>query len=75
MANAILDARGLRCPLPVLKLTTMVAKQEVAPGDIITVTADCPTFEADLRKWCARQKKLLLVLRDLGTHKQAEVRI
>ena len=75
MATVNVDARGMRCPLPVLKLHTMVRCRELGPGDTISMMADCPTFEADLRKWCQRQEKTLLVMRDLGTHKLAEVRI
>jgi tRNA 2-thiouridine synthesizing protein A len=75
MATVTLDARGMKCPLPVLKLNNLVLKKEAKPGDTISVTADCPTFEADLRKWCEQQKKMLIVLKDLGTHKQAEIRV
>ena len=75
MANVQLDARGMKCPLPVLKLNNMVLKKEAKPGDTVTVVADCPTFEADVRKWCEQQKKTLVVLKDLGSHKQAEIRI
>lgn len=75
MANVTFDARGMKYPVPVLKLNNMVLKKEVKPGDIVTIVADCPTFEADLRKWCEQQKRMLVVMRDLGAHKQAEVRI
>ena len=71
---AQLDARGLKCPLPVLKLNNMYLKREVKPGETLVVLADCPTFEADVKKWCEQQKKVLVLLKDEGTHKHAEIR-
>lgn len=73
MANP-LDARGMKCPLPVLKLNNLYLKKEVKPGETLTVLADCPTFETDVRKWCDQQKKVLVLLKDEGTHKRAEIR-
>jgi tRNA 2-thiouridine synthesizing protein A len=62
MAIQTLDARGLKCPQPTLKLTTLALKMK--PGDIIDIVADCPTFEKDVRDWCARSRKVLLWVRD-----------
>jgi len=73
LATVRIDARGMKCPLPVLKLDAMVRALEVKPGDTVSMTADCPTFEADLRKWCQRHQKTLLFMKDLGSHKQAEL--
>jgi len=64
MADHTLDARGLRCPQPVLKLAALVPK--MAAGDLIEVSGDCPTFEDDVRKWCARMKKTVLAVRPDG---------
>ena len=72
MAN--LDARGLKCPLPVLKLNTLFFKKEVKPGETVTVLADCPTFEKDIRQWCKERQKVLVLFKDEGTHQRAEVR-
>ena len=58
MAVVKLDAKGLRCPQPILKIATMIPK--LAPGDILEVEADCATFEVDVRKWCDRMKKTLI---------------
>ena len=61
MATVILDATGIRCPQPVLKIAAKSA--DLKSGDILEVTADCPTFEKDVRQWCERTKKTLLWVR------------
>lgn len=76
MATVELDARGMKCPLPVLKMNSMVFGKKVNAGDLFVVLADCSTFESDLREWCARTKKVLVVIKDIGGGaKRAEVRI
>ena len=62
MAVVSLDARGLKCPQPTLKVAVMAAKMH--PGDVMDVVADCTTFEKDVREWCSRTKKVLLWLRE-----------
>lgn len=37
------------------------------------VMADCPTFESDVRNWCDRSKKTLLLMRDEGAFKRCQV--
>lgn len=64
MANVVLDALGLRCPEPVLKIA--VKSAELSPGDTLEVVGDCPTFEHDIRAWCQRLKKPLLWARGEG---------
>ena len=63
MAKAFLDAKGLKCPMPSLKMTQMLLKKEVQPGDVLEVLADCPTFENDVRTWCQSTKKVLVFIR------------
>ena len=76
MATIELDTRGLKCPGPVLKMTGIMMKKEVKPGDTLAVTADCSTFEKDVKDWCQRNKKVLIVIKDVGNNsKRAEVRI
>ena len=64
MAMQVLDTKGLKCPQPTLKITSMAVK--MAKGDVLEVSADCPTFEKDIRDWCGRYKKVLLWIRDAG---------
>lgn len=61
-ANRKLDAIGLRCPQPVLKLSVMAA--EMKAGEILELAGDCPTFEKDVIAWCSRLKKTLLLIRE-----------
>jgi len=60
MATVKKDYRGLRGPVPVLKLNSMFVFCEVRPGDLVEVQADCPSFESDLKKLCANWRKTLV---------------
>ena len=71
MATITLDATGLRCPQPVLKLALKVP--EMNPGDLLEITADCPTFESDIKTWCERMRKTLLSVSQKGVTKTALV--
>jgi tRNA 2-thiouridine synthesizing protein A len=76
MKTLTLDVRGQDCPVPTLRMMNAVMKKEVVAGDTLEVLADCDTFEADLKKWCANMKKVLLFLRDEPEgHKKCQVRI
>ncbi|HEV7204323.1 MAG TPA: sulfurtransferase TusA family protein [Jatrophihabitans sp.] len=46
----ILDARGRRCPLPVLDLARHIYDIEI--GATITVEADDPAARPDIAAWC-----------------------
>ncbi len=71
MATTVLDAKGLKCPQPTLKVTAMSVKMK--PGDILEVVADCSTFEADVRAWCERAKKTLLWVKPEGDAKRIQI--
>jgi tRNA 2-thiouridine synthesizing protein A len=45
-----LDARGLLCPLPVIRTQERVA--QLAPGDVLEITATDPGVLADIPAWC-----------------------
>lgn len=45
-----LDARGLKCPLPVLKARK--AMKEVAPGALLTVLSTDPGASKDFEHFC-----------------------
>lgn len=64
MAVILIDANGLKCPQPVLKVAAKAP--EMKPGDVLEVLADCPTFSKDITMWCERFKKTLLFCRDEG---------
>jgi tRNA 2-thiouridine synthesizing protein A len=67
METHILDTSGLKCPQPVLKIAMKAT--ELKEGEILEVIADCPTFEKDVKKWCARLKKTILFIRNDGDGK------
>ena len=69
----ILDATGLKCPQPVLKLSVVSA--EMKSGEILEIIGDCPTFEKDVTVWCSRLKKTLLLMRhEVDERKHALIR-
>ena len=49
-AEQELDARGLRCPEPVMLLHKAVA--ELGPGELLRVRATDPTTERDIPQFC-----------------------
>ena len=49
-AARILDAKGLSCPLPVLKARR--AMQELKPGDVLEVLATDPAAPKDFVNFC-----------------------
>jgi tRNA 2-thiouridine synthesizing protein A len=56
-----IDTTGMRCPLPVLALgnATTAARE----GMLVEITGDCPTFEADVRRFCTRRGKVIVAVR------------
>ena len=71
MTTKELDANGLKCPQPILKIAAKMT--QVKAGDILEVVADCPTFEDDVRKWCQRMKKTLLAINRQGEAVTAQI--
>ncbi len=51
-ADESLDARGLNCPLPILK--TKVVLNRMQPGQILYVQATDPHSVVDFEAYCAR---------------------
>lgn len=45
-----IDARGLRCPLPVIRLAT--AARDMPTGTVLTVLATDPAARHDVPAWC-----------------------
>jgi TusA-related sulfurtransferase len=48
--ESVEDARGLLCPIPVIRLAARI--QEVAVGGFVRLLADDPAAEEDVRHWC-----------------------
>ena len=47
-----LDTRGMKCPMPIIKLSSELKKLPV--GAELTVVADDKGFPPDLRAWCEK---------------------
>ena len=65
MANKTLDALGLKCPQPILKVAAEARTME--SGDILEIKADCHSFPNDIKAWCEKTGKTLLMCNDDGT--------
>lgn len=64
MATYNLNALGLKCPQPVLKVA--IKAKEMQSGDLLEIQADCPSFADDIKAWCNKTGKILLVCADEG---------
>ena len=53
-----IDARGRRCPLPILDLARHIG--EVAVGETIRVEADDPAARPDIAAWCRMRRHELV---------------
>lgn len=53
MTTEVVDARGLKCPLPVLKAEKALAR--LGPGDTLTVLATDPMAKVDIPHFCGQQ--------------------
>lgn len=49
----VLDATGLRCPIPVLRARKRL--KAMAPGDRLEVLTDDPASPIDMRHFCAAE--------------------
>ena len=67
MPDTMLDTRGLRCPLPVLRARK--AMQSVAPGAVLCVLATDPGTVRDFEAFCAATgHELLAHAEEDGAH-------
>ena len=51
--DLVVDARGLLCPLPLLKVRSAFAT--LRPGGVLLLIADDPALRRDLGPWSARE--------------------
>ncbi|OWU80026.1 preprotein translocase subunit TatB [Loktanella sp. 22II-4b] len=59
-----LDARGLLCPLPVLKARKRLGA--LAPGDVLKMVADDPAAIVDVPHFCAEAGHELVATEEEG---------
>ncbi|MBU1700547.1 MAG: sulfurtransferase TusA family protein [Candidatus Eisenbacteria bacterium] len=64
MATEMLNCFGMKCPQPVLKMA--IVSRKLAPGTVLEISADCPEFPVDIKKWCEKQGKVLIACNALG---------
>ncbi len=57
MTGKIIDARGKRCPLPIIELAKALTSVEI--GDSLTLLSDDPATSADLNAWARMTKNLV----------------
>jgi len=55
--NRVLDTRGLKCPLPVLKARKVLKSMD--KGEILHVQADDPVAVVDFPHFCTEQGHIL----------------
>ncbi|WP_333714861.1 sulfurtransferase TusA family protein [Yoonia sp.] len=63
--DADLDAKGLLCPLPVLKARKRL--QALASGQVLRVEADDPAAVIDMPHFCAEAGHALALTEDQGS--------
>jgi tRNA 2-thiouridine synthesizing protein A len=49
-ADVELDCRGMRCPLPIIRLANNIG--EIAVGATMAVVAEDPAARPDIAAWC-----------------------
>ena len=69
----ILDCKGLKCPQPVLKVA--IKANTLPAGTTLEVSADCPSFRDDVKKWCEDSGKVLINCVDHGSYHTATIQL
>ncbi|MEP7333913.1 MAG: sulfurtransferase TusA family protein [Terracoccus sp.] len=71
--DAVLDARGLRCPLPVIRLARLVGDHP-ALREVTVLTTD-PAAAYDIPAWCRLRGHDYLGARDRDGHTEHRVAV
>lgn len=53
MADRTMDLKGIKCPMPVIKLSK-VLKDEMRLGQIVEIEADDCAFKGDVEAYCQK---------------------
>lgn len=67
-----LDARGLLCPLPVLKVQKRM--RTLSQGEVLTVLTDDPAAAIDVPHYCAESGNELVATEDHQTGNRFQIR-
>ena len=57
------DARDLRCPLPLIKARNEI--DFIEPGEVLEILATDPGADHDFRAWCKRTRHQLVSVEEL----------
>ena len=60
MAEYQINARGLQCPAPIMRLFMKI--KEARPGDEVLIEVTDAGFKSDINAWCAKTKNELVSL-------------
>lgn len=60
MTEKYINARGLKCPAPIIQLFKVVKASE--PGDLITIEVTDSSFKVDIEAWCKKTNNELVSL-------------
>lgn len=63
--ETLVDARGLACPLPVIRLAEAV--QQRSAGSRVRLLSDDPASRVDVPVWCRMQRHRLVEVTDEPT--------
>ncbi len=69
----VVDARGLRCPLPVIRLAQVV--RGLASGSVVVLQATDPAAAYDVPAWCRLRGHQWLGRSDVGPGTAMELRV
>ncbi len=58
VATRTVDASGLQCPGPILKVNQEI--KALTPGDVLEIASTDPAFGKDIQAWCAKTHNELL---------------
>jgi tRNA 2-thiouridine synthesizing protein A len=72
MTEYTINARGLQCPGPIMRLFTQM--KTAAPGDTVRIEVTDIGFNKDIEAWCRKTKNELLSLEEAGGVITAHVR-
>ncbi len=76
-APVVLDARGQRCPLPVIRLARLA--RELGPGSLVRLLASDPAARSDVPAFCRMRGHELVEVTDVteagGDHTAYIVRV
>ncbi|MEZ5185827.1 MAG: sulfurtransferase TusA family protein [Candidatus Nanopelagicales bacterium] len=66
MSTASVDARGAKCPYPVIELARAAA--DAGPDSTVELLCDDPVALSDVPAWCRMRGAQLVAVEDLGDH-------